>query len=115
MIKITMQEVLHDAIQQIEHLQDSITDLTQEPMLRSTKGTIHLMEDAINSNAALSTVEVNESNYQAPVVTKQELITRLYNLVNAIDASSSRDQTVLPEDVILALKDADETLKKVRK
>jgi len=107
-----MQEVLHDAIQQIEHLQDTITDLTREPMLASTVGTIHLLEDAIKSDASMGIVEIQESNYLGSIATKQELITRLYNLKN--QAQLALDANINREGLVLAVKEALETLKKVK-
>ena len=112
MIKITMQEVLHDAIQQIEHLQDSITDLTREPMLRSTKGTILLLEDVINSDVATTVIKINEANYTAPVVTKQELLVRLNDLVNVLDASIAEHGKYLTESIMLRLNESRETRNK---
>lgn len=60
--------------------------------------------DLKRANAELITNAVNHH---------QELLTRLYNLRNTIDAAAIRDNTILPADVMAAMKDADETLKKV--
>jgi hypothetical protein len=62
MITMTIEEVLRDAIEQINHLQGSITDLTMEPELHSTKSTIRTLEDAIKSPASQQVVLVNEAN-----------------------------------------------------
>jgi hypothetical protein len=66
MITMTIEEVLRDAIEQINHLQGSITDLTREPELQSTKITIRTLEDAIKSPASQQVVLVNESNITKP-------------------------------------------------
>jgi len=107
-----MQEVLHDAIQQIEHLQDSITDLTREPMLRSTKGTLLLLKDAIKSGASIGVVDVNEDHYSVPVVTKQELLVRLNDLVNVLDESIAEHGNYFTESITLRLNESRETLNK---
>ena len=109
---MTMQEVLHDAIQQIEHLQDSITEFTQEPMLQSTKGTILLLEEAINSEVATMVIKINEANYTAPVVTKQELLVRLNDLVNVLDASIAEHGNYFTESITLRLNESRETRNK---
>ena len=62
MITMTIEEVLKDAIDQINHLQSSITDLTQEPVLHSTRSTLRTLEDAIKSPASQQIVLINEAN-----------------------------------------------------
>lgn len=59
---ITIEEVLKDAIDQIQHLQDTLTDLTQSAELQSTKSTIKMLEEAIKSPASQQVVLVNETN-----------------------------------------------------
>lgn len=115
MIKMTMQEVLHGAIEQIEHLQGAITELTQEPCLKSTDSTVKMLEDVIASKAGLITVELNESEYTKPLVMKSELRARLYNLVNAVNnLTGSFDASTTPA-VDLALTEARDTLSKIIK
>lgn len=70
MITMTIEEVLKSAIDQIEHMQDMITELEEDmltnshpsPRLKSTIDTINMLEDAIKSPASQQVVLVNESN-----------------------------------------------------
>lgn len=112
MITMTIQEVLHGSIEQIEHLQNAITDLTREPMLKSTQNTIKMLEDVISTNVVTATifVQLHESEYVKPVVTKLELTTRLYNLVNVL--RTYNDATPSGKEALkLRILEAEETLK----
>lgn len=110
MITITMQEVLKAAIDQLEMLSEH----SGEPMLESTKVTIKMLTDAVNSRASLENVDLDETFYHKPLVTKQELVTRLYNLVNVIEfVSGDPGMGILVQ--LTEFKEARETLSKIIK
>lgn len=117
MITITMQEVLKAAIDQLEMLSEH----SGEPMLESTKVTIKMLNDAVNSWASLENVVLDETSYSKPVVTKQELVTRLYNLMNEaktvmidLEVHVSTDD-VSTSGLLLTLNEAEQTLSKIIK